>query len=188
MASTLRSSSRFWSRNAAKAASNPASRLSSLSGIHNLPKFLDPAVELDRAGLQRGAIDDEARGDVEDFLNIHQPVSLQCCACRDKINDAAAKPEAGGKLHRTGKLDAFRLDPCLGKEFMRQVRVFRRNADMAPAAGIAVLFHIDGLGDGNMAMPDVEINRGIDFGIVEFQQHIVARDTKLRRAEGNEGR
>src|SRR3546814_4970106 len=61
-------------------------------------------------------------------------------------------------------------------------------ANMAPWGGIVALHHCGGLGHGDTAAPDTEIDRRVDIGIVELHQHVGAGDAELRRAEGDEGR
>ena len=43
-------------------------------------------------------------------------------------------------------------------------------------------------GHGHTAMPDIEIERRVDLGIIELHQHVVAGDPELGGAEGDEGR
>ena len=47
---------------------------------------------------------------------------------------------------------------------------------------------IGGRGDRDVAMPDIQIERRVDLGIVEFHQYVVAGDAELGRAEGDKGR
>ena len=85
--------SRAWRRGTRrKPPRNPGAPLSSLSGIGRLAEALDPAVDLLGAGLERGAVDDEARGDVGDVLDLDQAVGLQGAAGLHQIDDL---PRAG---------------------------------------------------------------------------------------------
>src|SRR4051812_13733614 len=63
------------------------------------------------------------------------------------------------------------------------LRVFGRHPDMTPAARIFLLGFILGRCDRHPAMADIEVKRGVDLGIIEFHQHIVAGDAKLSSAE-----
>ena len=58
---------------------------------------------------------------------------------------------------------------------------------MAPGTRIVLRRQIARLADRQPAMTDAEIERRVDFRIVEFHQHVVAGDAELRRAEGDEG-
>ena len=42
-------------------------------------------------------------------------------------------------------------------------------------------------GDRDPALADAEVERGVDFRVVELHQHVGAADADLRRAEGDEG-
>src|SRR5262245_61974119 len=70
---------------------------------------LDPGSDDFRAGLERRTVDDEARRDVGDALDLLQPVLLQGAAAGDEVDDAVAEAQGGGQLHRAVELDAFGL-------------------------------------------------------------------------------
>src|SRR5580704_10705329 len=93
-ASTSVSSSRLAARKPAKAAANPGAALSSSSGIGRLAETLDPIGNFRRAGLQCGAIDDEARSDVGDMLDLDEAIGAQGAAGRDEIDDLARQAHA----------------------------------------------------------------------------------------------
>ena len=86
------------------------------------------------------------------------------------------------------QLDAFRLDAARGEMAARDLRILGGDAHMAPAPGIVVPDILLGRGDDHAADADVEVERHVDLGIVEFHQHVVAGDAEMRRAEGDEGR
>src|SRR5512146_2176172 len=109
-ASTSASSSRFAATSAAKRSAKSAARLSSLSGTGGLAEAVDPAAHLLGARLQRGAIDNEARGHVGDVLDLDEAVRLQGAAGLDEIDDLAAEADARRQLHRAIELDAFGLN------------------------------------------------------------------------------
>ena len=70
----------------------------------------------------------------------------------------------------------------------RDLGIFGRDAHMAPARRIVALRILLRRRDDEAAAADIQIERHIDFGIVEFHQHVVAGDAELRRAESDEGR
>src|SRR5690242_15899143 len=113
--STSSSTSRRASTSARNAASNPAVRASSLSAIDRLPEALDPAPDLLRPGLQRGAVDNEARADIGNVLDHDQSVRLQSAAGLHQIDDAAGEAERRRELHRARQLDAFGLHAARGE-------------------------------------------------------------------------
>src|SRR6185369_663610 len=80
-ASTFSSAARFPATSRSKPRAKSAAPASSLSGtgvgLHRLAELADPAVDLDRPRLDRGAVDDEPRGDVGDLLDLDETVFLQ---------------------------------------------------------------------------------------------------------------
>src|SRR5438034_4393465 len=105
-----------------------------------------------------------------------------------QIDDMAAQPEPRRQLDRAVQLDAFGLDAAGGEMAAGHLRVFGGDPEMAPAARILLADLVRRRRDGHMAMADIEVERRIDFGIVEFHQHIVAGDAELSRPEGYKGR
>ena len=59
---------------------------------------------------------------------------------------------------------------------------------MAPARRIVLAGKPGRLGHRQTAASDPEIDRGVDFGIVEFHQHVAADDAERRGAESDERR
>src|SRR6185437_12404547 len=107
--STAASVSRCAARSAAKSCAKPGSDVASLRGIGDLAEALDPAPDLLRARLQRGAVDDEAGGDVGDVLDLDEAVGAQGRAGLHEVDDIAAEPELRCQLHGAVELDAFSL-------------------------------------------------------------------------------
>src|SRR4029079_2743451 len=107
--STFSSASRLRARNAAKSCSKPGAEASSLSGTADLAEAVDPAADPLGLRLERGAIDDEARGHVGDVLDLDQAVLAQGAAAVDQVDDAMAEAQRGRELHRARELDALGL-------------------------------------------------------------------------------
>ena len=78
--------------------------------------------------------------------------------------------------------------PRAAKCAPRDLGIFGRDADVAPAVGIVLAHHLRRLGHRQAALADAEVDRRVDLRIVELQQHVVAGDAELRRAERDEGR
>src|SRR5579859_6191172 len=116
--------SRLSSSSRLKAASKWASARLSLRAIGTLSETFDPPGQLLRPGLQRRAVDDQARTDLGHLFHFHQPIGLQRRAGRDKIDDQAAKAQAGRQFHRAGKFDAFGLHAAPGEMLGGDGRVF----------------------------------------------------------------
>ena len=136
-------------------------------------------------GLQRRAVDDQPCGDVEDARGLDQPVLLQRLPAGNEIDDPARQPKLGRYLHRAVELDAFRLNAALFEMAAGEVGIFGRDAQMARSArpfGRALRF-----GDGEVAVADIEIDRRVELGIIEFLDHVRPDDADLRRAMGDEG-
>ncbi len=73
---------------------NPRRDVSSLSGdIGRLAEALEPGSDLLRPRLQRGAVDDEARADLGDALDLDEAVGLQRRAGLHEIDDVATEAE-----------------------------------------------------------------------------------------------
>ena len=66
-----------------------------------------------------------------------------------------------------------------------QVGIFRRDAQVACA--IDAFRTLARLGNGQVAVPDVEIDRSIEVRIVEFLDHVGSHDPHLRCAMRDEG-
>src|SRR5579871_5425605 len=126
--STSASSSRFVARKSLNAASNPGAALSSSSGIGGLAEALDPVGHLRRARLQRGAIHDEARGDIGDMLDLDETIGAQGATGRNEIDDLARQAHARRQLHRAIQDDAFGLDAALREMPARHLGIFGRDA------------------------------------------------------------
>src|SRR6185437_7945821 len=113
MRSTFSSVSRLRARKAEKSLSKPGAAASSLvgpsGGTAHLAKAIDPVADALRLRLERGAIDDEARGDIRDVLDLDQAIVAQSAARIDQVDDAMAEAERGRKFHGTRELHAFGL-------------------------------------------------------------------------------
>ena len=97
-----------------------------------------------------------------------------------------AQPETGRELDRTIELDAFGLDAARGEVAAGDLRVLCRHPNVARASDIAVLDAVGCRGHREAAMTDIEVERSVNLGIVEFHQHIIAGDAELSGAEGDE--
>ncbi len=95
----------------------------------------------------------------------------------------AAQPQLWRQLDRAIQFDAFRLDSASGEMAAGDFRVFGRHPDMAPAARVFLAGLVLRRCDRHSAMPDIEVERRVDLGIIEFHQHVIAGDAELRRAE-----
>src|SRR5262249_39672947 len=84
-----------------------AARAVSLSGTGHLGEGWEPVVDLLRARLQRGAVEDEAGGHVGNALDLDEAVRLQGRAGLHQIDDVAAKAKRRRQLHRAVELDAL---------------------------------------------------------------------------------
>src|SRR5512142_3250057 len=175
--STFSSASRLRPRNAENSCSKPGAEASSLSGptllaclsgTAHLAEAVDPAANPLRLRLERGAVDDEARGHVGDVLNLDQAVVAERAAAVDQVDDAMAEAERGREFHRARELDAFRLDAARGEVAARHLGVLGGDAHVAPAPGTVAARHLGRFGDGQPALADAEIDRRVDLGIVEL--------------------
>src|SRR5918993_3718373 len=134
--STFSSVSRLRPRKVEKSFSKPGAAASSLlGGTGDLAEAVDPATDPLRLRLQCGTIDDEARGDVGDVLDLDQAIFLQRPARVDQIDDAMAEAERRRQLHRAGELHAFGLHAARGKVAARHLGILGGDAHVAPAAG-----------------------------------------------------
>src|SRR5882757_1905592 len=122
--STFSSVSRLRERKAAKSRSNPGAAASSLSGTGDLAEPVDPVADALGPRLERGTVDDEARGDVGDMLDLDQAVFLQRAAAVDQVDDAVTEAEAGRQFHRARELHAFGLHAARGEVPARHLGIF----------------------------------------------------------------
>src|SRR5215468_7711000 len=185
---TFSSLSRLRPRKAENSVSKPGAEASSrLGGTGDLAEAVDPVADALGLRLERGAVDDEARGDVGDVLELDQAVVLERATRIDQVDDAVAEPERGCELHRARQLHAFGLHAAGGEVPARHLGILGGNAHMAPTARIVAARHLDGLGHSQPALADAEIDRGIDLRVVELHQHVGAGDAEVSGAEGDEG-
>src|SRR3546814_6274226 len=89
--------------------------------------------------LEGGAADDQAAADLGDRLDLDQPVFLERAPRRDEIDDARREAQRRRQFHRTVQFDTFGLDAARLEEGARRVRIFGRDANVAPAARIVLL-------------------------------------------------
>src|SRR5690606_6395050 len=166
--STSSATPRRASAKAAKRAAKSRSRLSSLSGmagrLHRVAETLDPGADLVGARLERGPVDDEARGDVGDALDLDQAVGLERPAGRYLLNDATAQVESRLQRHRAGELAAPGLRAARGEMAARDLGVLGGDAHMAPARRTVARDHLAGLGHRKGAAPDLEAEGRVDLG------------------------
>lgn len=83
--------------------------------------------------------------------------------------------------------DAIGLHAAGGEMAAGEMRIFGRDADMAPPRRIVGMGELLRLGDHQPAMADMQVERGVDLRIVELHQHVAAGDAEMRRPEGDEG-
>ncbi len=139
-------------------------------------------------GLEGGPVDDQARGHFGDLLHLDQVVGLQGRAAGDQIHDAPAKAKARRQFHGPAQLDALGLNAALGEVAPSDLRVLCGDAHVAPAAGIVAFHQGAGLGHGQAAVADLQVDRGIELRVVELHDHVVAGHAQVGRAKGHEGR
>ena len=116
------------------------------------------------------------------------PFAFERGAGLHEIDDLPAQADARRQLHGAAELDAFGLHAARGEMAAGDLGIFGGDAHMAPARGIVAAGILLGRRDDEAAVPDLEIERRVDLGIVELHQHVVAGDAEMRRAEGDEGR
>src|SRR5581483_4431153 len=104
----------------------------------SVTKALDPAADLVGAGLQRRAVNDEAGADIGDVLDLDEAVGLERRAGLHEVDDVAAEAEAGPELDRAVQFDALGLDAARGEMPAGDLWVFGGDAQVAPAARVAV--------------------------------------------------
>src|ERR1051325_1748998 len=202
--STSAALSRLAASNAAKAVSNPVSRVWRVMGIaghqtgaarrgscgwmDRVAQTIDPAADLFRPRFQRRAVDDQPGCDVGDMLDLDQSVGRQRGAGLHQIDDVTAETELWRQLDRAVELDALGLNAASREMPPGNLGIFCRDPDMAPAPRILLAGFLLWSRDRHTAMADIEVERRIDFGVVEFHQHVVPGDAELRRAERDKAR
>src|SRR3546814_6425476 len=93
----LTMASKRWTKSGAAAFSS--------TGIDGLPEFLEPAADLVRPGLERGAVDHQPRRHPGDHFHFDQAVGLERRAGRAQVDDAPAQAQGRRKLHGTVQLE-----------------------------------------------------------------------------------
>ena len=122
------------------------------------------------------------------MLDFHQSVCTERCTGRHKVDDASAQTERGRELHRSVEVDAFRLNTSGGKMASRDRWILCGNANVAPTGWIITGTQFRRFRNREMALADTEIERCIDFGILEFRQDITPSHRQLSATEGDKGR
>src|SRR5579872_4817214 len=186
--STDASASRRPSRRAANSDAKVGFPAVSLRGMDGLAETVDEGAHRLGERFERGAIDDEARGDVGDVLDLDETVRFQGTAGLDEIDNLAAKTDARSKLHGAIELDAFRLDPAGREMAAGNLGIFGGDPDMAPARRLIRFERAFRGGDNEAAEAHLEIERRVKLGVARFHEHIVAGDAEMSGTEGDEGR
>src|SRR4051812_17460254 len=127
--------SRLSSSRAANSAAKPGLPVLSrrgMGGAAGAGQPVDPARDLVGPGLQRRAIDTQARADLGDALDLDEAVGLQGGAGRDEVDDALAQAERRGELERAVEFDAFRLHAARREIAAGDIGIFGRDPHMAP--------------------------------------------------------
>ena len=121
------------------------------------------------------------------MLDLDQAVGPESRARAHQIDDAPAEPEPRCQLHGAVELDAFGLDPAGGEMAARHTGILGGDPHVTPARRIVPGREFRRLRHHHAAEADAEVERRIDLAVVELQQHVVADDAELGRAEGDEG-
>src|SRR6516162_10268648 len=116
-------------------------------GIDRLADPLDPEAHPPGIRLEGAPVHHQPRTDIGDMLDLDQIVGLERPAAGNEIDDAPAEPEGGGKLHGAGEPDAFGLDPTGREMTPRDLGIFGRDPDMAPARRVVGFRECGRLGD-----------------------------------------
>ena len=111
--------------------------------------------------------------------------SVEPVATRSTMS--ARQPEARRQFHRPAELHHLRLDAARGVMAAGDVRILRRHAHARPRARVIAAGGGGGLRHRDPAGADAEIERRVDFRIVELHQHVGAADAELGGAERDEG-
>src|SRR5260221_10212748 len=110
IAATSTSTDAASSRRCATSAPNwrvkSAARASSLTAICRLAHAIEPAANFIGQHFECGTVDDQARGNIRDALDLHEAMRLQRRAAGDQIDDSAAQPQARRQLDPAVQLDA----------------------------------------------------------------------------------
>ena len=147
-ASTSASVSRLAASSAANAASNPSSRVSSRapcqpapSGAsalrgHRAQRSIQSPTSSGRV-LSAGAVDDQARGDVGDMLDLDEAVGAQAWSpvCT-RSTMCRHSPMIGASSIAPCRLMTLGLDAARGEMPARDLGIFGGDADMAPASRV----------------------------------------------------
>jgi len=147
----------------------------------------DPGADQLGAGFQRGAVDDQAGGDGGDHLGLHQAVGFQGGAGLHQIDDQPREAEAGGEFHGARQFHHLGLHAAGGEVAAGDGGVFARHPHAGPAGGIVRPGGGQRFRHRDAAAADAEIERGVDFRVVEFHQHVGPADPERGGAEGDEG-
>ena len=97
-----------------------------------------------------------------------------------EVDDQAGQAEAGGQLHGAVQVHHFGMDAAGGEMAAGDVGIFRRDPHPRPARADRRCRRSRGLGDRDAAGADAEVERRVDFGVVELHQHVGAADADLR--------
>ena len=138
-----------------------------------------------RAGLHRGAVDDQPAGDVGNHLAPRlQPVrALQGRAGLDEVDDEARQAEPRGELHGAVEVHNLGMDAAGGEMAAGDIRDISWRpgpGTIGPGRRRRALVSRDSATETRQA-PMPKIERGVDLGVVEFHEHVRRRRCRSGR-------
>ena len=139
-------------------------------------------------GLQRGAVDDQAAGDLGDHLGLHQAVGLQGGAGRRRGRRSAARGRGRGPA--PSRRSGGRSRPgCRGRRSGggRCWGIWWRPGRATSVGGSSVPAVAAGSATDTRQRADAEVERRVDLRVIELHQHVGAADADLGGAERDEG-
>jgi hypothetical protein len=134
------------------------------------------------AGLERGLVDDQARGDLHDLLDLDEVVGAQRAAGGHQVDDRVGQPHQRRELHRAVQLDRVDVHALGGEVLARDGHVLGGHAQpRAPAHRGGV---VEPAPDrhAHPAAADAQIDRLIEALAAVLEQHVATGHAEVRRA------
>jgi hypothetical protein len=138
--------------------------------------------------LERGLIDDQARGDRHDVLDRDQLVGLQRAAGGHQVDDGVGQPGQRRQFHRAVELDQVDMHALGGEVLARRLDVLGGDLEavaLAHGGGVVETFRH---GDHHPALGDLQVERLVEAFAAMLDQHVLAGDAEVGGAVLHVGR
>ena len=163
-------------------------RLAHRAGPAGAPERGQQRLEPRRLGLQRRLVDDQARRDLHDLLDLGQLVRAQRAAAAHQVDDGVGQPDQRGQFHRAVELDQVDVH-ALGREVLaRDLHVLGGDAQPRTTPHRIGVVEAVRRRDAHPATRDAQVDRLVQALAAVLEQHVLAGHAEVGSAVLHVGR